>query len=54
MVGSRVRAHAVKDAKGYIAIDDMKGKGWSAPKLTKEVKADEPVSNSEAEENIPF
>jgi len=54
MVGSRVRAHAVKDAKGYIAIDDMKGKGWSAPKSIKEVKVDEPVSNSQVEENIPF
>jgi hypothetical protein len=54
LVGIRVRAHAIKDAKGYIAIDDMKGKGWFPPKSTKEVKADEPVSNSEAEDNIPF
>ena len=55
LVGVRVRANAIKDAKGYIAIDDMKGKGWFAPKsTTTEVKKDEPVSNSEAEDNIPF
>ena len=55
LVGSRVRANAIKDAKGYIAIDDMKGKGWFPPKsTTTEVKKDEPVSNSQVEDNIPF
>ena len=55
LVGIRVRANAIKDAKGYIAIDDMKGKGWFAPKsATAEVKKDEPVSSKEAEDNIPF
>ncbi len=55
LVGTRVRANAIKDAKGYIAIDDMKGKGWFAPKsATAEVKKDEPVSNSQVEDNIPF
>lgn len=54
MVGSKVRANAIKDAKNYIVIDDNKGKGWSTPKSTQEVKADEPVSNNETEENIPF
>ncbi len=55
LIGIKVRANVIKDVKGYAAIDDMKGKGWLAPKSkVTEVKADEPVFSKEAEDNIPF
>jgi hypothetical protein len=57
LVGSRVRANTIIDGN-YLAIDDMKGKGWFPPK-SQGVKADEksePVSTSESEKDdrIPF
>jgi hypothetical protein len=57
LIGSRVRANTIIDGN-YLAIDDMKGKGWFPPK-SQGVKADEksePVSTSESEKDdrIPF
>ena len=56
LVGSSVRANLVKDEKGYLVIDDGKGKGWqkakSAP-VKKEEAKDNGVS-PEADEEIPF
>ena len=51
-----VRANLVKDAGGFLVIDDDKGKGWmkakSAP-VKKEEAKDNGVS-PEADEEIPF
>lgn len=56
LFGSFVRANLVKDAGGFLVIDDDKGKGWmkakSAP-VKKEEAKDNGVS-PEADEEIPF